>query len=266
MKHKIPHVWHVREFGDLHYSFNFIFPKWLCQRYIRTSQAVICNSQAVRKHVFNSWTTEKLHVIYNGVATKEQFDQLITRAQTRSQNGPYTFLFIGSMSPRKGPEVAIRATAELISRGLDVKLLIAGSGREDFINHCRGLVESLGISAYVEFTGFISDPYDAYFNSDCLLMCSEYEAFGRVTAEAMSACLPVIGKNSGGTPEIIVDGQTGYLYDTPAELAARMSELAQNRPLSRELGQAGWERARERFSIDDYSENIHKILQLVSNS
>ncbi|MCZ2145231.1 MAG: glycosyltransferase family 4 protein, partial [Anaerolineales bacterium] len=94
-------------------------------------------------------------------------------------------------------------------------------------------------------------------------VCSENEAFSRVALEAMSTALPVIGRNSGGTPEIILPGQTGYLYDSPAELAARMRELAQDRHLSQNLGLAGWQRARELFSIEKCAASVYQIIQSV---
>lgn len=260
-KHHLPHIWHIREFGDLDFSLKYILPKWLCQRYIRTSQAIICNSQAVRRHVFKSWTSNKLHVIYNGVASKAQFDQLAERSLRREPNDVYAFLFIGSISPKKGPEVAIRAIEKFIHNGLTAKLKIVGSGREGYVKQCQSLAESLGVSAYVEFNGYLSDPYDAYFTSDCLLMCSENEAFGRVTAEAMSACLPVIGKNSGGTPEIIKDSETGLLYNTFDELVEAMQKLAQNPKLGQKMGMAGWLRARNLFNIEDYAANVYRVIQ-----
>ncbi len=262
-QNKILHIWHIREFGDLDFSLNYIFPKWLCRRYIRTSQAIICNSQAVKQHLFQHWTSEKLHVIYNGVATKARFDQLVDLSQQRKPSEVFTFLFIGSISPKKGLEVAIKACADLIAKGVNVRLNIVGSGRESYVTHCRNLAESLGVSASVEFNGYMLDPYEAYSKSDCLLMCSEHEAFGRVTAEAMSACLPVIGRNSGGTPEIIVDGETGFLYNTFDELVEAMLKLAQNPVLGQKMGLAGWQRARDLFTIEDYAANVYRVIQSV---
>ncbi|NMC16412.1 MAG: glycosyltransferase family 4 protein, partial [Chloroflexi bacterium] len=95
------------------------------------------------------------------------------------------------------------------------------------------------------------------------LVCSEYEAFSRVALEAMSTALPVIGRNSGGTPEIIVDGETGLLYNTFDELVEAMRRLAQDRSLSRKMGLAGWERARELFSIEKYASSVYQVIQSV---
>jgi len=259
----IPHVWHIREFGELDFSLNFVFPKWISRGLIRSSQAIICNSQAVRMHHFKAWSNAKLHVIYNGVATQNQFDQLATRNHLRPQNDIFTFLIIGSISPKKGQETAIKALAELIKKGQRARLIIAGSGRDEYVDHCHSLAVNLAVSAHVEFTGFILDPYEVYDKADCLLMCSENEAFGRVTAEAMSACLPVIGRNSGGTPEVIVDGETGVLYNTFDELVDAMIKLLENPALARSMGQVGWQRARQLFNIEDYAAGVHQVIQKV---
>lgn len=260
---EIPHIWHIREFGDLDFSLNYIFPKWLCQRYICTSQAIICNSQAVRRHVFKSCKSKKLHVIYNGVASKDQFDDLAKRAKEKESNFPYTFLIIGSISPKKGQEIAITALAELNKKGLEARLIVVGSGSEAHVGQCQDLAASLDVTELVDFTGFLLDPYEAYFKSDCVLMCSEHEAFGRVTAEAMSACLPVIGRNSGGTPEVIVDGETGILYNTFDELVDAMTMMVQNPELGKQMGLAGWRRAKEKFNIEDYAANVYQVIQSV---
>lgn len=259
----IPHIWHIREFGDLDFSLKYIFPEWICQKFIRSSQAVICNSQAVRKHVFKNWHSPKLHVIYNGVASKEQFDQLFKQTLQRPQNEFYTFLIIGAISLKKGQQVAVKALAKLVKNGLQARLIIAGTGRDANVNHVKDLVKNLGISDYVDFLGYIQDPYEAYLKADCLLMCSEYEAFGRVTAEAMSACLPVIGRNSGGTPEVVADGETGILFTTFNELVSAMIKLVEDPDLGKQMGLAGWKRAKEMFNIEDYAANVYKVIQSV---
>jgi glycosyltransferase involved in cell wall biosynthesis len=143
-------------------------------------------------------------------------------------------------------------------------LVVAGTGRGEHLDQCRQLADELGVADLVDFTGFLADPYEAYFKSDCLLMCSEHEGMGRVTAEAMSVCLPVIGRNSGGTPEVIAHGKTGFLYDTQEELVERMEELVRNPESGRQFGQEGWRVAREKFAIEDYAANVYNVIQSVS--
>jgi len=132
------------------------------------------------------------------------------------------------------------------------------------MEYCRQLAGELGVADLVDFAGFLADPYEAYFKSDCLLMCSEHEGMGRVTAEAMAACLPVIGRNSGGTPEVITHGKTGFLYDTQEGLVDCMAKMVGNPESGRQFGLEGWRVAREKFAVEDYAGNVYNVIQSVS--
>ena len=80
------------------------------------------------------------------------------------------------------------------------------------------------------------------------------ENFGRVTVEAMAAGAVVLGTDAGGTPEIIEDGVTGFLYPPGEEgqqvLAERIAELASNDSLYGRLQSQGMKRARESYSME----------------
>lgn len=119
----------------------------------------------------------------------------------------------------------------------------------------------------VEFPGFVSDPFEVYRAADAVLVCSRSEAMGRVTVEAMFAGRPVLGYRGGATPELIVDGETGFLYDGGAEeLAERMDRLVRRPGLARRLGRRGWERAYPEFTVEAYADRIHRVLAGVLGS
>lgn len=260
---RIPHIWHIREFGDLDYSLKFILPRKLADKWIYNSDAIICNSMAVRKHWFDGCES-RAHVVYNGVAPKRAFDDFLAHRHELRSNSEFVFSIVGSIMEKKGQELAIRAVSELRRRGLSVRLLVVGSGRQPYWDQCKELSNTLKIADRVDFKGFVEDPYEIYFASDCLLMCSENEAMGRVTAEAMSTGLPVIGKNSGGTPEIIDNEETGMLFNTYEELVDIMTQLVQNREWGRQLGLNGWKKARKCFNIEDYATQIQEIIRSVT--
>ena len=96
---------------------------------------------------------------------------------------------------------------------------------------------------------------------DCALICSENEAFSRAGLEATSTGLPLIGKNSGGNPEVIEHGRTGFLYDSFDELVEFLKDLVQDQQKSQQMGIAGWQRARELFNVEDYAENVFGVIQ-----
>ena len=81
--------------------------------------------------------------------------------------------------------------------------------------------------------------------------------------EGLSTALAVIGKNSGGNPEIIKHGTTGFLYDSFEELVAYMKAMVEDPGAARQMGLAGWQRARDLFNIEDYAAKVYRIIQFV---
>jgi len=260
LTHK-PHVWHIRELLDLHYARQFVLPGWLSKKYILTSSAIICNSSYVQHHYFPK-INQKLHVVYNGIATTSKFEALNIEKEEILSKDEFVFSIVGLLHPKKGQDVAIQAIAELKKSGLPVRLIIAGGGGS-FLEQCKKLAKEVGIDSVVEFTGYVPDPYEIYRRSSCLLVCSEFEAMGRVTVEGMSASLPVIAKNSGGTPEIMVHGETGFLYNNFDELVYYMEVMAKNPEMARKMGASGWETAKARFTIEKYAASIYQIIKSV---
>jgi len=128
-----------------------------------------------------------------------------------------------------------------IQRKVKAKLLLVGDGPEmSFVNK---LVKELGLSEKVLFLGKQDSLEDLYSISDLILLLSEKESFGLVLLEAMACGVPSIGTNAGGIPEVIKEGETGYIcevgdIDTVAfhaihllsnsELHESMSENAKN--------------------------------------
>lgn len=258
-KNGIPHVWYLREFvgrGDS----RFVSTWALSLALIRSSAAVICNSSAVKNFYFRSGGGERVHVVYNGIASRARFDALAEQEPRAKRNEVYTFLMVGAIDDRKGHESAIEALSCLDKLGIHARMVVAGSGPESCVHQCKQLAEELGVTGSVDFVGYLADPYEVYLKSDCLLMCSVREPAGRVTVEAMSAGLPVIGRNSGGTPELVEHGRTGFLYDTQDELVARMRQLVEDPEQGRRLGAEGWRVAKERFSNEVCASSIYGIL------
>lgn len=261
-----PHVWHIREFGELDYGLRHDFGRWCFEYWLSEADARIAVSEAVRRIVLSD-VERPSTVVYNGVITAEQARRLRRDRRTRSVKGPYRFAMVGLLSPAKGQETALRALHELVQDGAapdDCELVIAGSGPDEYTDRLKGLAEELGVADMTTFLGYVDDPFEVYRRSDALIMASRCEAMGRVTVEAMAAGLPVIGRNSGGTPELVDHGETGLLYDGGAdELAGRMRHLASRPDLSRQLGLNGSRVASDRFVIERYVQNVEKVYESV---
>ncbi len=258
-----PHVWHIREFVSLHYQQRYDWGEGAFKYFLNKADAVIAISRAVKEVILDGLHA-KTYVIYNGVISKAECETL--RKKSRSFNSPskYNFAIVGAISPNKGQEQAIRALGHIKKDWLDIRLIIAGGGWDGYIDHLKELCEKLGVNEQVEFLGYVSDPFEVYMKADAVLMCSKYEAMGRVTAEAMATAKPVIGFNSGGTPEIIENEVTGLLYEGNYEnLAGCMVRFLENPKWAREMGISGWEKARREYTIEVYAKNVHEVLRQV---
>lgn len=110
---------------------------------------------------------------------------------------------------KRVPDV-VKSFAKIVDR-IPAKLLLVGDGPE--ISHINRLVEELNIRNHVLFLGKQDNLEELYSMSDLMLLLSEKESFGLVALEAMACGVPVIGTNVGGIPEVISDGETGYICE-----------------------------------------------------
>ena len=104
----------------------------------------------------------------------------------------------------------------------------------------------------VRFIGYVADIPKIYAALDVFVLPSRWEGFGLVLLEAMAAGKPIVATRVGAIPEVVVDGETGVLIPAgdPLALAEGLSRLAMEPGLARQLGDAGRERLRRRFSVE----------------
>jgi phosphatidylinositol alpha-1,6-mannosyltransferase len=155
---------------------------------------------------------------------------------------------VSRLVPRKGQDTLIRAWPQVIRRVPGAALLIVGNG--PYLDSLRQLAERSGISPHVVFTGPVGeDELPAHYAAgDVFAMpCRtrrhglDVEGLGIVYLEASAAGLPVIGGDSGGAPDAILDGESGYVVagrDTAA-LADRLAELLADPAKARAMGEKG---------------------------
>jgi glycosyltransferase involved in cell wall biosynthesis len=102
----------------------------------------------------------------------------------------------------------------------------------------------------VHFLGMRRDVPAIMKSTDMLLVPSRHEGMGQVTVEAMACAVPVIGANTGGIPEVVVDGETGIIIDgdSPQEMTEAVLRLAESPELRARMGAAGRERVEAHFN------------------
>lgn len=178
---------------------------------------------------------------------------------------PPRLLCIGRVVPDKGFDVALAAVKLLANRFPHAELIIAGDGPD------RGPLEqqalSLGLRT-VEFRGWV-DPEEvpALLNSCTLvLMPSRVEPFGLVALQAAQMARPIVASRVGGLPEIVIQGETGWLVEKGDSnaLASAVAFLLEHPELAVRMGQAARRRALRVFPWDNYVEayeHLYRTLQ-----
>lgn len=256
-----PHVWHLREYGYEDYGLKFVLGKYLSARIIASSECVITISQSVRTYFFRrSVFNKNVFVIYNGVITESK--ALEIQAPEIQFGGPFRLLMVGLIHPQKGCEGVINAVAELRNMGVSISLTIVGGGCPEEVQRIRNLIAKKKVEKDVLLVGYVEDPFPFYSHHDALVMASEQEAMGRVTAEAMIVGLPVLGRDGGGTREIIDDGETGYLFrEADGGLVNAIKNVINDLPRWKIMGDRAKKVAEKRFTEEVYVESVFNLLK-----
>ncbi|MGA8274416.1 MAG: glycosyltransferase family 4 protein [Candidatus Sulfotelmatobacter sp.] len=221
------------------------FHKWI-GTYRKCVYRFLAPSQFVRdKFVEHGWDAEKFEVLPHFQAVK--------RAQERgAEKAP--LLYFGRLSREKGVDDLLRAMHQLPH----LQLVVAGDGPER--ENLRQLGNALGL-ANVEFTGYLrgAELDRAIAKSSFTVLPSHaYETLGKTILESYAHARTVIGSDMGSRRELIRQSETGLLYKTGdvAELASAIELLSNWPQLADEMGQAGQELVRQRYSPEAHYEAL----------
>ena len=200
----------------------------------------------------------EIEVIHLGVRT-DVFT--FTPRPPRTGEDTLKLLFVGSLWEGKGPHTAVRALGRVRRAGVRAHLDVCGDGPASFAQVLRNTVAEEGVGEHVTFLGRVGRDAVRRFTQthDVLVFASEWdEPFAAVPIEAMSAGMAIVATTAGGTPEAIVDGETGLLVPPrdPDALAGALRRLAGDEELRRRLGGRAAEVARARFDFAVYVDRL----------
>ena len=169
-------------------------------------------------------------------------------------------VYSGQIIRGKGVDVLLESLAKLTTH---FEAVIIGEGSHR--SYCERLSRRLGLSHRVHFTGFVPQAELKIYhrNASVAVVSSVWpEPFGAVGLEAMRCGLPVVGFESGGIGEWLIDGETGYLvpWMDRQQYAGRIEGLLRNKKLARTLGENGRELSERRFSFPSYIRDLEGLL------
>jgi glycosyltransferase involved in cell wall biosynthesis len=160
-------------------------------------------------------------------------DRTAAKATIHAPTDRPTILMAANLAPHKGQETAIRTLSELRKIGTDAELWLAGierGGTQDFTQRLHQLVKELSLGERVRFLGQRSDMPELMRAADALVLPSTNEGLPLTLLEAQSIGVPVLAAPTAGIPEIVTDGDTGWLIpaDNAQGYARKLHELFRN--------------------------------------
>ncbi len=206
------------------------------------ADAAVAISEAVRRRALERapWAKEKICVVPNGVDMTR-----FAETPLPPGDGPLRLLALGRLDRRKGLDVAIAA----IARVPGVALEIVGDGGER--RTLERLSRERGVGDRVIFAGFAADPRPAILRAHALLSSARAEGLGIALLEGMAMGRPVVALPTGGVPELVRDGETGWLaYGNDETALVRALETAlRERSSLAERGARATELVRARYDL-----------------
>lgn len=253
---RVPHVWHLREFGYEDFRMQSVFGKRYERWIYKKCEVAIAISKAIEQK-FKPLFGTRIRLIYNGILPK---DESLSASHT---NPVTTFCITGRLEPNKNQMEVLKACLLLKHESkCHFRLLVVGAGGNTaYTEELKKYVADNGLQDEVMFMGYRTDVPEILSQCNVGLTASTNEAFGRITVEYMMQNLAVIASDTGANPEIIRDGDTGMLYPSgdARQLADKMLALLQNRNLLMRIAANGKQRALECFSSVKNSDSIFNL-------
>jgi glycosyltransferase involved in cell wall biosynthesis len=262
----IPVVSHVRGIQPNIHKFALFFGKSL--------NRIISISDAVRQNLLNQGVDENnITLVYDGIAEKRVTDGVKTdyiHEQYNLENDYKIFGVVGNIKPWKGQILLVQAIS-ILKQKYDKFLcfLVGDIADKAYLAEIEKTIQEYDLQNHVIITGYKKNVADFVNSFDVFVHTSvEPEPFGIVIIEALALKKPVIVSNIGAPQEIIEDKKSGLLFkiDSVTDLAEKLDNLLSNDKQRQELGEAGYNRFRDNFTIEINVQGICNVYEEVLNS
>jgi glycosyltransferase involved in cell wall biosynthesis len=214
------------------------------------------------------WDRQWIEVVPNAVDT-EKFAPVAKGPAKQRIGAPPDMplaLMLANLAPHKGQETAIRAVAGLRQRGTDVACWLAGlerGGETTYTNRLQTLIRDLGVQDRVRLLGPRQDAAELLQAADVFLLPSTREGLPLSVLEAQACGVPVLAAPTAGIPEVVHDGQTGFLVAAadPAGYADRMQAVLKGTELTESLTEAALLQVRREYSWSAFCRSMWELYQ-----
>lgn len=238
----------LHEFGEMYKSL-FAYASYIISVSNNMTQQLIQLGAPVEK------------IIYNPYGPNESFFSLTPKYKTQS------FLSVGRFVEKKAPYLTLLAFHKVQKKFNDAQIIFVGDGI--LLPVCKNIVKSLGIKN-VLFKGSLSheETVKTFSEVSCYvqhsIIASDGDSEGTPVAiiEAGAAGLPVVATKHAGIPDVVVEGETGYLVDEKdvVTMAEKMCAIIENENVRKAMGAKARERINDNFSIQKHLETIDGLI------
>ena len=253
-------VWHIRELMEEDLDCTFAHPRY-SKNIMAKSNAIITISKAVFNKYSRIFPITPMYLIYNGIDNRT----FLNASHSILEKQKTVFTICGRIHQNKGQFEVVTAMKNILKK-FDCELWIVGDGDFREVKRIKDYIKNNKIpEERIIFYGKVTNVPDILGKTDIAIVASRYEAFGRVTVEAMlSGCL-VIGANSGGTAELIKHEKTGLLYQqgNPKDLEQKLLFALSHTVEMRSLADAGRCYAAKEFTSENNAKNIISVYEKV---
>ncbi|HBT32649.1 MAG TPA: glycosyltransferase family 1 protein [Pusillimonas sp.] len=225
--------------------------------------AVIACSQYVRNHLIERGAPPgKVKVVYPGIDLSHWPQGSTLRSELKLAENDVVIACVAVMREQKGHRTLLEAVEPLIRARPNLHLVLVGSG-SPLIETLQGIVQEKGLARRVHFLGTRQDVPQILNGADIFALATETEATGTVFAEAQASGLPVVGTRVGGVPEMMIENETGILFDLRDVngLTTALQKLLDNPALRRQMGTAG-----RRFVYDAHRYDLSTMASLTEQA
>ncbi|MGM0933362.1 MAG: glycosyltransferase family 4 protein [Bacteroidota bacterium] len=215
-----------------------------------------------------NYPKEQTSVIRRGIPIKE-VKSLQTENSLRNElnlkDSDKVVMHIGNFSPEKNHEFLLDIFSDIKEENPGIKLVCVGDGVT--FQAIKDQIKKHNLEDTVFLLGFRKDIPELLAQADCFALASKIEGVPGVILEAASQRVPSVATNVGGVPEVLVNGETGFIIDdfNKNEFKGRLISLVTNSDLNKEMGENAFKLVQKEFNPLNNARKFEKLYARLAN-
>ncbi len=232
---------------------------------LQQSDGVTAVSKFLKQATIETFDYDEIEVIPNFICPKHYHrEENSPLLEELAPDGEKLLVHVSNFRPVKRAMDCVEILAKILQKGIKTRLIMVGDGPERAAVHHRA--QQIGVLEQTEFVGKQANISDYLGVADVFVLPSAEESFGLAALEAQACEVPVVATRVGGLPEVIADGESGFLSDVgdTEKMSNDVMKLLTDEQLRRNFGKRGRELAIARYSsgliIPHYIKFYEKVL------